>query len=124
MASGGVHPPDPATGSLLETAFDIGRSRQPYNHRLYVGILREQYPVTLLTSPYLPRPSTIGFVGVLPSEAHLPEAPQQRDVLVRIDSVGQANDDQVHRGGSERGHYGPQHQSRMEGIGVIAYQHL
>ena len=87
MALGGVHPPDPATGSLSETAFDTRRLRQPYNHRLYIGILQEQYPVIVFTSPYLPRPSTIGFISVLPPKVHLPEAPQQSNLLVRIDSI-------------------------------------
>jgi hypothetical protein len=88
MARGGVHPPDQATGPLPEAAFDTGRPRQPHNYRLYVGMLQEQHPPTFLTSPYLPRPSTIGFISVLPPEAHLPEAPQQSDLLDRIDSVG------------------------------------
>ena len=76
MARRGVYPLDPALGPLPEAALNIGRPRQPYNYRIYVGMLQEQYPVVVFTCPYLPRPSTPGFVGVLPPEAHLPKAPQ------------------------------------------------
>ena len=70
-------------------------------------MLQEQYPVALFTSLYLPRPPAIGFIYLLAPEVHLPQATQSDDLLDRIDSRGQVDDDQVYRGGSETGHYSP-----------------
>lgn len=69
-------------------------------------VLYQQYPAPLFTSTYLTRSTTIGFIRVQPPQAHLPEAPQQVDFLVGINCIGQAVDDQVHRGGSQGGTYG------------------
>jgi hypothetical protein len=88
-----------------------------------MGVLQQQYPTALFTSPHLSRSPAVGFISVLSPEAHLPQAPQPVNQLVRNYGIGQAVNVEVPRQGSQGGNYGPQHQSWVEGIWVVACQY-
>ena len=103
MASTGVHPSHPAPRPYLGSVIDPRRLRQLYHRRFYIELLQQQYLPYFLTSSYLPRLPTIGSFSLLPSEALLPQVPQQHQLLGRIDSRWQAVDIEMSLKSSSRG---------------------